>query len=147
MPIWGLQHKEIKMTIIAICRPPYSTINQATIQSFFGEFTELMATKFNEYSNIIVLDNFNIHINNDHDVDASRFKDIMEALGLQKHVSFSMHKCGNTLDHIYTELGSTVIINYCSKGPILHDHTAVICGTNIQRENVVRKEVSYRKMN
>ena len=58
-----------------------------------------------------------------------------------------MHKCGNTLDHIYTELGSTVIINYCREGPILSDHTAVICGTNIQRENVARKEVSYRKIN
>ena len=57
------------------------------------------------------------------------------------------HKCGNTLDHIYTELGSTVRINYCREGSILSDHTVVICGTNIQRENVARKEVSYRKIN
>ena len=71
----------------------------------------------------------------------------MEALGLQQHVSFSMHRYGNTLDHIYTELGSTVIINHCREGPILSDHTAVICGTNIQRENMTRKEVSYRKIN
>ena len=145
--IWGLQHKEIKMTIIAIYRPLYSTINQATIQSCFEEFTEWMTTKSNEYSIIIVLGDFNIHISNDHDVDANRFKDIIEALGLQQHASFSMHKCGNTLDHIYTELGSTVIINYCREGPILSGHTAVICGTNIQRENVIRKEVSYRKIN
>ena len=135
------------MTIIGIYGPPYSSINQATTQSFFGEFTEWMATKSNEYGNIIVLGDFNIHTNNDQDVDANRFKDIMEALGLQQHVSFSMHRCGNTLDNIYTELGSTVIINYCREGPILSDHTAVICGTNIQRENVVRKEVSYRKIN
>ena len=65
----------------------------------------------------------------------------MEALGLQQH------RYGNTLDHIYTELGSTVIINYCREGPVLSDHTAVICGTNIQRENMTRKEVSYRKIN
>ena len=105
-----------------------------------------MATKSNEYNNIIVLGDFNIHINNDQDADANRFKDIMEALGLQQHVSFSMHRYGNTLDHIYTELGSTVIINYCREGPILSDHTAVICGTNIQRENMTRKVVSYRKI-
>ena len=135
------------MTVMAIYRPPYSTINQATIQSFFEEFTEWMSTKSNEYSNIIVPGDFNIHMNNDQDVDANRFIDIMEALGLQKRVSFTMHKCGNTLDHIYTELGSTVIINYYREGPILSDHTTVICGTNIQRENVARKEVSYRKIN
>ena len=105
-----------------------------------------MTTKSNEYSNIIVLGDFNIHISNDQDVDANRFIDIMEALRLHQHVLFAMHKCGNTLDHIYTELGSTVIINYCREGPILNDHTAVICGTKIQRENVARKEVSYRKI-
>ena len=105
------------------------------------------ATKSNEYSNIIVLGDFNIHINNDQDVDVNSFIDIMEALGLQQHVSFAMHKCGNTFDHIYTELGTTVRINYCREGPVLSDHTAVICGTNIQRENVARKEVSYRKIN
>ena len=53
--IWVLQHKGINMTIMAICRPSCSTINQATIQSFFEEFTEWMATKSNEYSNIIVV--------------------------------------------------------------------------------------------
>ena len=58
-----------------------------------------------------------------------------------------MHRYSNTLDHIYTELGSTVIINYCREGPILRDHTAVICGMNIHRENMTRKEVSYRKIN
>ena len=145
--IWGLQHKGTKMTIIAIYRPPYSTMNQATIQYFFEEFTNWMATKSNEYSNIIVPGNFNIHINNDQGAHANRFKDIMEALGLQQHVSFSMHRYGNTLDHIYTELGSIVIINDCREGPILSDHTAVICGTNIQRENMTRKEVSCRKIN
>ena len=106
-----------------------------------------METKSNEYSNIIVLGDFNIHINNDQDADANRLKDIMEALGLQQHVSFSTHRYGNTLDHIYTELGSPLIINCCREGPILSDHRTVICGTNIQRENMTRKEVSYRKIN
>ena len=145
--IWELQHKGIKMTIIVIYRPSFSTMNQAIIQSFFEEFTNWMATKSNEYSNMIVLGDFNIHINNDQDADVNRFKDIIEVQGLQQHVSFSMQRYGNTLDHIYTEQGSTVIINYCREGPILSDHTAVICGTNIQRENMTRKEVSYRKIN
>ena len=95
----------------------------------------------------MVLCDFNIHIKNDQYADANRFKDIMVALGLQQHGLFSMHRCGNTLDHIYTQLGSAVIINYCREGPILSNHTAVIYGTNIQRENMTRKQVSYRKIN
>ena len=145
--IWRLEHKGTKMTIMAIYRPPYSTINQATTHFYFEEFTNWLETKSNEYNNIIVLGDFNIHINNDQDADANRFKDIIEALGLQQHVSFSMHRYGNTLDHIYTELGSSVIINYCREGPILSDHTAVICRSNIQRENITRKGVSYGKIN
>ena len=70
--IWGLQHKGTKMTIMAIYRPPYSTMNQATIQSFLEEFTDWLETKSNEYSNIIVLGDFNIHINNHQDADANR---------------------------------------------------------------------------
>ena len=144
--IWGLEHKGTQMTIVAIYRPPYSTTNQATMQSFFEEFTNWIETKSNECNNIIVLGDFNIHINNNQDAEANRFKDIMEALGLQQHVSFSMHRYGNTLEHIYTEIGSAVVIDYCKEGPILSDHTAVICGTNVQRENITRKEVSYRKI-
>ena len=106
-----------------------------------------METKSNEYNNIVVLGDFKIHINNDLDAEANRFKDIMEALGLQQHVSFATHRYGNTLDHIYTEIGSTVVIDYCREEPILSDHTAVICGTNIQKGNITRKEVSHRKIN
>ena len=43
--IWELEHKGTQMTIIAIYRPPYSTINQATTQSFFEEFTNWIETK------------------------------------------------------------------------------------------------------
>ena len=145
--IWGLEHKGSRITIVAIYRPPYSTTNQATVQSFFEEFTNWIETKSNEYNNIVVLGDFNIHINNDLDAEANRFKDIMEALGLQQHVSFATHRYGNTLDHIYTEIGSTVVIDYCKEGPILSDHTAIICGTNIQKGNITRQEVSYRKIN
>ena len=53
--IWGIQLKGTKMTIIVIYRPPYSTMNQETIHSFFEKFTDWMATKSNEYNNIIVL--------------------------------------------------------------------------------------------
>ena len=28
-----------------------------------------------------------------------------------------------------------------------HDHIAIICGTNIQKGNITRQEVSYRKIN
>ena len=46
---------------------------------------------------------FNIRLDNTEDPDVIAFIDTMSALGLDQHVSFSTHKNGRKLDHIYTE--------------------------------------------
>ena len=54
----------------------------------------------------IILGDFNIHVNDESDVNAHNFMDIIMALGLEQHVNFPTHKAGNILDLVMTELGS-----------------------------------------
>ena len=67
-----------------------------------------------------------------------------EALGLYQHVQFDTHKCGNTLDLIFTEAGSSITIRSCNKGSYISDHCIVNCSTTIPAE-VKKETIMFRK--
>ena len=73
-------------------------------------------------------------------------KDTLDALGLKIHNNFPTHRHGNTLDIIATEIASSLNITTCQPGPFLSDHCSIECTTNIIREDIIRKTVSFRKI-
>ena len=113
------------LTCIAIYRPPYSATNQETVSKFVDDFTVWLASISVSFSNMIVLGDFHIHINDENDNEAGIFVDTMIALGFNQHVSFPTHRAGNTLDLVYTETCNNIEVKSCTPGPILSDNTAV----------------------
>ena len=101
--IWQLHPNNISLTILAIYHPPYSNINKSTNGLFIDEFAEFLVDFLTEYSDAIIMGDFNIRLDNTEDPDVTAFIDTMSALGLDQHVHFSTHKNGGILDHIYTE--------------------------------------------
>ena len=94
---------------------------------FIDDFTEWICDQLvtTDHDNkLIILGDFNIHVNDESDENASNFMDIIMALGLEQHVHFSIHKAGNTLDLVMTELGSKLEVTKCSPGPFWSDHCA-----------------------
>ena len=49
--------------------------------------TDLIANE----QNILLLDDFNIHVNDGCDEDSRMFRETIDGLGLQQHVNFSTH--------------------------------------------------------
>ena len=88
----------------------------------------------------------NFHLNNVDDLDASTLRDTLDALGLKIHDNFPTHRHGNTLDILATEIASSLNITTCQPGPFLSDHCSIECTTNIIREDITRKTVSFRKI-
>ena len=86
------------------------------------------------------------HLNNFDDLDAATLKDTLDTLGLKIHNNFPTHRHGNTLDIIATEIASSLNITTCQPGPFLSDHSSIECTTNIIREDIIRKTVSFRKI-
>ena len=84
----------------------------------------------------------NFHLNNVDDPDTATLKD---ALGL-KIYNFLTHRHGNTLDILATEIPSSLNIINCQPGLLLSDHCSIEYTTNIIRENITRKTVSFRKI-
>ena len=57
-----------------------------------------------------------------------------------------MHRHGNTLDILTTEIASSLNIIMCQPGPFISDHCSIECTTDIIRENITRKTVLFRKI-
>ena len=90
--------KSVAVTTMAIYHPPYSATNNNTNAKFIDEFTEYLAESITMYNNIVILGDFNLHINNQENPDTGIFIYTITALGLDQHVDFATHNKGNILD-------------------------------------------------
>ena len=89
---------------------------------------------------------FNLHVNDENDTDASILIDTIEAMGLQQYVIYPTHKSDNTLDLMFTELITQIQINDLSCGSFLSDHCMVDFITTIPKDEPKTKKITYRKL-
>ena len=52
---------------------------------------------------MMIIGDFNLHVNDPEDQDGEVFIDMMLALGLDQNVIFPTHRCNNTLDLVFSE--------------------------------------------
>ena len=104
--------------------------------------TDLIASE----QNILLLGDFNIHVNDGNVEDSKMFRETIEGLGLQQHIIFSTHRQGNYLDLIIMETFSNLKITSCKEGPILSDHSTVEFTLSFPREDLLRKTITFRKI-
>ena len=98
-------------------------------------------------TNLVILGDFNIHVDDVNDPNASIFLDIMTALGLKQHVRGPTHQSGNCLDLIFMEEMSRTKAIKCGQNIIVSDHNSIQCILNIPKKDCTHKEVTYRKLN
>ena len=106
--VWKVETHGNSVTCIPIYRPPYSATNQETVTKFMDEFTVCLASISGSFSNMIVLGDFNIHINDENDNEAGIFVDTMIALGFNQHVSFPKHRADNILELVFAETCNSI---------------------------------------
>ena len=68
---------------------------------FLDEITELQTALIPKYNNLIIMGDFNMHIDDITNVENLIFNDTMEGLGLSQQVKTPTHRQGNILDLIY----------------------------------------------
>ena len=88
--IWRIESGNQCVFAVSIYRPPNTTINQITDAQFTTDFAEWIPNITMQYKNTIILGDFNIHINDRMDANASIFQDIMAATGLSQWVDFQV---------------------------------------------------------
>ena len=105
---WRVTAKNRQLTVMGIYHPPYSAKNRITNKNFIDDFTIFTSNLVSEYSNNIIVGDFNFHVSNKDDLDAATFTDICEAFGFYQYVTFPTHTSENCLDLILTELSGNV---------------------------------------
>ena len=76
-----------------IYRPPSSNATQ-----FFKEFSTFVENFSCDPSKLLVLGDFNIHVDDCNNADGMRFLNLIGSLGLQNHVTSATHIGGHALD-------------------------------------------------
>lgn len=138
--IWKLIFKHITLHVIGIYRPPSLT----TVTQFADDFSTFSEQVLADYSNIVFMGDFNVHVDKEMDKAVQDFKDSIHALGLNQHVDFSSHKHGHTLDLVITEAENGVEAIQCEQGPFISDHCIVKVTLDVMKENIISETKSFR---
>ena len=138
--------KHTTLTILAIYHPPYSSQTRATNRDFLDECTDWVAEYIMNDTNMIILGDFNLHVNDPNDDNAMNFIELTQALALQQHVNFPTHTSGSTLELVFMELFNEIKIQRCTQDDFISDHCIVECNLNVKRPDILRKVISYCKL-
>ena len=111
---WQLVLKHTSITIIAIYHQPPSNLTRVTNGEFLDEFTDWAAESVSTSNNVILVGDFNLHINNANDDDACNFMETTQALGLHQNITFPTYVLGNTLDLIFSEANNEIKVGECN---------------------------------
>ena len=117
---WRVTLANSFLNVLGVYRPPDGSIPQ-----FLDIFTELLVDILTCNTKLVVLGDFNIHVNDTSNPNANIFLDTMMALGLKQHVEGPTHKSGNCLDLIFSEELSRAKAVGCSKDMFVSDHSSI----------------------
>ena len=96
---WTARTTDNNMRLLIIYRPPYSAEHPVSTTVFFRELSDHLESTLLSKEQILIVRDFNIHIDNINDPDAVKLLDFLESFGLQ-HVTRSTHTHGHILDLI-----------------------------------------------
>ena len=99
-----------KLRIIIVHRTPPSENHRVPISTFLiKEFADLMVSVILSKERLLVLGDFNIHLDVPNGIDAVKFLDLLESLGLEQHVAEPTHIFGHRLDLVITRRTETLL--------------------------------------
>ena len=134
------------LRIIIIYRPPYSENHKVPSSIFFNEFSEYLEFVVLCGEQLIIVGDFNFHIDVQYDNDAVTLLDTLESFGLEQHVAGPTHTEGHTLDLIITRISDILINDSPIIDHYLSDHASVLCFLNSNRPPLKTQKVTYRRL-
>ena len=137
--------KKRKVRFVCIYRPEPSDKNHYTMTEYYDEFSEIMA-HYNMLSDeLVVLGDFNFHVNKPHKSDVKEFMSILEANNLTNWVHEPTHISGNTLDLIITREKSSIVA-WHKVDEQISDHNNILFRLNIVRPPCPKKKIAFRRL-
>lgn len=137
-----------KVYIVVIYRPP--TSSSSKFGEFISEFTELMEGLILRSEHLIIMGDFNIHVDQPNDRQNIAFLNVTESFGLLQLVKERTHRGGHTLDLVLIrgDDAKTIQPVVSVEDHNLSDHSAVFLTIQLARKPQCRekKTLTLRKM-
>ena len=96
---------------------------------------------------MLIVGDFNIHVDNPNDTTARQFLDLLDCFNLVQHVSEKTHANGHTLDLVVSNKMDHFVNNVRTTDPVISDHLAVHSTLHLEKPRFVKRVVSSRKLN
>lgn len=131
--------------IFVIYRPPPSAKNGLSSKMFFTQFADFLEQHITSVKQLVILGDFNIHVDNPQDRDAQELHSLLDRFGLKQHVHQSTHRSGHTLDLVLSRSSESLVTNVhaCDHG--FPDHYPVFSRLSLQKPPNLKETVTFRK--
>jgi hypothetical protein len=112
---------------------------------FLTEFADLLELLLPTPSKLLIVGDFNIHVDTKSNLVCQKFLSFLESCDLLQHVSGPTHISGHTLDLVISRSVDSLVLN-CDVFDPLSDHYAVHWLANASRPVRPKKTVSLRNL-
>ncbi|KAK6171545.1 hypothetical protein SNE40_019711 [Patella caerulea] len=126
--------------IDVLYRPPDNRLKS----KFIDEFSDLINQLAKCSLELVILGDFNCHVDNINDKFSFQFCELLQVHSLIQHVNTTTHNQGHTLDLVITRQ-KHLINNLSVRDKLLSDHFPIILNLNIRKEQFETRQISFRK--
>ncbi len=130
---------------IIIYRVPPSTKNNIQKPMFVSEFGDLLEQVSTSSGKLLLLGDFNAHMDSSGDHEGSQLSALFESFDLAQHVTGPTHIDGHTLDLVISR-ATDDIVKSCEVGCFISDHNCIHTILKVANPHPITKNVSYRKI-
>ena len=132
--------------LLIVYRPPYSQANSVTTNVFFDKFESHLDSLIVKSGKLMLIGDFNIHMDNPTNNDCKKFNDILNTYGLINNIDFCTQESGHTLDLVITRKIDEMKLIHTEPGPFLSDHRFVRTIFNIKKPTTEKRKIKFRKL-
>ena len=125
---------------ILVDHPPNTSVLQ-----FYNELSEVLEEVVNIRGEMIMIGDFNIHMDITDDPNTITFNNFLHSFNLHNHVNFPTHKSLHYPDHVKTDT-SWNIMHTVKQGHMLSNNNFIDCSPHIEKPKPQTKTVIFRKL-
>ena len=139
------------LRLVAIHRSPYNLPScRWTVSDFISEFPSYLESLAYDNGRLIIVGDFNIHVDDHDDNVVKKLLDLLNSLGLTQHVIYPTHNKGHTLCPFITRAEGTCMTGIEYDWLLPSDYCSIYLATtftNPRYETVVRSSRKIRHTN
>ena len=140
-----LRQDSTSLRVVIVYRPQ-TVHNRSTEPVFFQEFPSLLEKLAIVAGSLLIIGDFNFHVEDCNDRSALRFLQLLETFNMEQHIREPTHRSGHTLDLMITRAEENIAGNFSVHDLAFSDHFAVSCTLALRKVPFERKRLCYRKL-